>query len=126
MAEPCEAGLITLEDQLHLNPYADTVARGMIQMADELLGKNQGLGVRELTYAIADNDVFLDVHTPGGEPHRALIWGPSSARAVAAGEVAIRDLEVIRATKLKTSRLALAVAICATRDCDFRGSCQRS
>ncbi len=123
--EPCRAGLITVEDQLFGHSYANTVTEGMIQTAQSILAESPDIGVRDLTYRIADGDIWLDT-VVGGKQDRIYVWGPTGSREVQSGAVTARDRLVVTTTGLKTSRLALAVAICATRDCDFRGSCQRS
>jgi len=83
---------------------------------------NPGVGLRELTDTLAESDHNLDIMIDGVKTE-TYAWGPTGSLAVRRGEVTARKRLVCEG--VTTERLALAVATCATRDCDFQGSCAR-
>lgn len=104
MAECCVHGICEVKDSLVGNEQALTVLRGLVNKSEKLVRKNPEMGVRELTEAIADEDVTLqDVMAADREPDPISYYMKE------------RDGGIVPGTDLPFSQLALAVATCVTR-----------
>lgn len=110
--ECCAAGLRTVAGELSKSYYGSMIARAMSETALTAISEDPNVGVRELTDTLTDSDHFL---TDGS--HRPYIWGKMGRYE---GELADRKLPD---TDLPTKRVALAVAVCATRNCAYFEKC---
>lgn len=103
----CVSGIRTIVDTISAKrPYAGFVLLAMVNTATEIRNNDPDISIRNLSDQLA-----VVPHFEVRGEHKTFIWGPAAGRTDAEQAA----LEV--ATGISTSRVALAVAVCATRNC---------